>query len=170
MDNGGSMDTHSKESPERKHRKYSIDELINNAINNEVTSIQKDWDEVSKEIINHEELEEDINIVRSYIDILKDPARKGSDKIFRIISASGNLGQQIKVIKNKIRNLIPSKIQLLSHIFTRLTAKIRNLSSYLWQLISQAMNLKEWSLNGGVNLGGLFGFSGNVNLQLTFST
>lgn len=88
--------------------------------------------------------------------------------VFRQIVTLGALESEINTFNESLNMMQDTPTQTtLNSIVKSVLNKIKTLSSRLWQLLSQLLSLKEWSISGdaGINM---LGLSGRVTLQLKF--
>ncbi len=140
--------------------------LIRGAAKKDIQDIKSEAEHIFAEI-KDEEVKQEIELFNGLIAFL---ARSDSvncvQNTLATINAIGNLNSQIDVIDDKLVSAM--LISKLRSYFISLKKKLKNLSIHLWQLLSQLMSPKEWSIQGGAGISNLFGLSGNIQIQITF--
>jgi len=109
---------------------------------------------------------------------------KNSSSAFRVTAVIGLLNSQLDSINAQLSlkaNII-SQSKGVTTVWNKVSASwntlvgrlksiIQTISSYLWQLISRLLTLREWSISGTVStpsITSLFGPSGSATIQITF--
>jgi hypothetical protein len=114
-------------------------------------------------------LQSDIELLRSYLKTIKrNSALNGEENIFRTIGIIGNIESEIDIIIDIINDSTSALSTACVRFIHTIKSKIKTISKRLWQLLAQIMTPREWSVYGDANLN-VFGLSGGVTLQLTFS-
>lgn len=87
------------------------------------------------------------------------------------ISVRLNLVSTAQGIKAKVQNAAHAISNAWSSFVQQIQSIIQGISSALWLLVSNYLNLKEWSVKGSIStpaITSLFGISGSAEIQFTF--
>lgn len=152
------------------HQK-EINNQLRAILTNEFIILQKNMTDLIKRMngIKEGPLKEEIKLIEFYVDFaLREDKMRSEENIFRTITVIGNIEAQLAIIDSEVSKLSSStnSAQIIN-LISALKSNTKPLSSHLWQLLSQMMTLKHWSISGNSNMN-IFGFSSGATLQLTF--
>lgn len=162
----------------------NLNHKIQQNIKGDIEDIQEEMRKLEKDN-GGKSLNSELDLLKSYINVLgRKDCLKGAEEIFRSITIAGNIESELDIIDDLLKfnlkpkgntgitipNASPShSMASIQGYVGNLRLKIQKISKRLWQYLSHMMNLSEWSVSGNSNIN-ICGFSGGVNLQLTFKT
>lgn len=120
--------------------------------------------------IDNELVNKEVELLGVYLNWFhNDELLDSQNCVFRQIMVLGALESEINIFGESL-NMMQTVSNVKSSLWSIVRSilnKIKVLSSRLWQLLSQIVNLKEWSIAGDANIN-VLGLSGGVTLKLKF--
>jgi hypothetical protein len=146
--------------------------LIRDAAQKDIKNIQSEINTILNNLklnIDENQMQEEIDLFNGLIDVLsRDNSLNDAPNTIATINVIGNLNSQIDIMDDKLTLLRPSIMSSLRSLFSLVKSQLKNLSLHLWQLLSQLMTPKNWSIQGSAGINNLFGLSGDIQIQITF--
>ncbi len=162
MDNGNKPEMFNSEL-KNKLKSIVIDEL--NTLSEDLAGVADKLEKVDNELVYKE-----AGLLKEYSALFgnNDRALDSQSSVFGQIMTLGALEAEINIFSESLNMMQALSIQSsLIPIVKGILNKIKFLSRRLWQLLSQVLNLKEWSIAGDANIN-VLGLSGGVTVQLKF--
>lgn len=138
--------------------------------------IKKQWREVKQEmkefLRSSHGSDEEKNLLNDFLDeISEDSILTNSESTFKTIKTVHNIESQIDMLLQYNGSATVKRLHSSNTMVSKIKEKLKVLTIHLWQYLSQLARLDEWSLKGSIGTGGgVFGFSGNIELGLSFRT